>query len=86
MPAALVPRPWDFADPPPANAKKASGAAAKLAALLHGGKDVPPGTSIILTPLQPSFTTPGTPPVPLVTLSPPTVTDAAVGTDDDVKE
>lgn len=86
MPAALVPRPWDFADPPPPNAKKASGAAAKLAALLHGGKDVPPGTSIILTPLQPSITTPGTQPVPLVTLSPPTVTDAAVGTDDDVKE
>lgn len=85
MPAALVPRPWDFADPPKPDAKKPSGAAAKLAALLHAGKDVPPGTSVILAPVQSLVATPGTPPVPLVTLSPPTVADAAVGTDDDVK-
>ncbi|KAG8912863.1 hypothetical protein FRC01_004856 [Tulasnella sp. 417] len=85
MPAALVPRPWDFADPPKPDPKKPSGAAAKLAALLHSGKDVPPGTSVIVTPVQPLVPTPGTPPVPLVTLSPPAVVDEAVGTDDDAK-
>lgn len=82
MPAALVPRPWDFEDPPKTKAPN-SQAAARLAGILHTHAFVAPplpGTEVIVNPLP--QTTPGTPPIPMVTLSPPTLADAAVGTDD----
>ncbi|KAG8895312.1 hypothetical protein FRB99_000650 [Tulasnella sp. 403] len=86
MPAALVPRPWDFADPLP-NAK--SEAVAHLKAFVDAGgitlhPPPLPGTEIIVNPVQPIIKAPGTPPIPMVTLSPPALADAIVETDDNI--
>jgi len=75
MPAALVPRAWDFDD---LDAQKKAQARAFAAA---GGDDasiltslVPPplpGTEIISQPIQPPLAGPNTPIIPLITLTPP---------------
>lgn len=76
MPAALVPRPWDFDDPP-------AGSAARLEAYLKSRSNTSPllpGTEVIVN------RNPDSPHLPMVTLSPPTLADAVVSTDDNPVE
>lgn len=79
MPAALVPRAWDFTDPP-ANAKKLT-ASTSLQAILDARTASTPGTEVIVSPIQPTDLRINAYPVPMVTLSPPTLADAVVATD-----
>jgi hypothetical protein len=79
MPAALVPRPWDFA-PPPKSTKP--GPVSQVPGNSGSSDGFLPGTEIILSPSKmasigvvPSGST------PMVTLSPPEQVDVAVGTE-----
>lgn len=73
MPAALVPRSWDFEDPP-ANQPTRPKAVVQLSTSL-------PGTEVIVEAGPSALQHPSTPPTPMVTLSPPTLADALVGTE-----
>jgi len=74
MPAALVPRPWDFEDPP-ANAKPVKGKSSAGKASL--------GTEIIVAVGSSPSYDPSIPPTPMITLSPPELTaeDASASTE-----
>ncbi|KAG8863543.1 hypothetical protein FRB96_008283 [Tulasnella sp. 330] len=88
MPAALVPRPWDFSDPPLA-AKPKPKVKVQLTSL-SPGPDALPGTQVIVPP-QPEEPDsevsisrhPSSSSIPMVTLSPPTFLDAVVATESD---
>lgn len=83
MPAALVPRPWDFEDPPPKPK-------ATSLTVVSPGPDALPGTQVII-PAQPEephsevsiSRHPSSSSIPMVTLSPPTFLDAVVATGSD---
>ncbi|KAG8997653.1 hypothetical protein FRB93_014013 [Tulasnella sp. JGI-2019a] len=81
MPAALVPRPWDFEDPP-ATAKPNPKGKSTVATGVAFRPDTLPGTQVIV-PAQPEpeltvSRQPSSSSIPMVTLSPPTLLESLV--------